>query len=213
MRVVSSRCSVKGSNVSPSRRVVAAVLCLLAAVPVAACNTEQIGAAAVVGNERITVAELQEQVREVAESLPDGAEPTGDQSAAQHAILQRMIRSELLAAVAADEGVEVSEAEIDAFIDEQIAPQAPDGDLGPLLAQNNLTEESLRTSVRDQLVATELIDRVGGEQELIDLLNQKSDEIGVEVNPRYGTWDGFVLEQSSGSISTPESAPTETPAG
>ena len=205
---------MKGFTVSPSRRVVAAALCVLAAVPLAACNTtQQIGAAAVVGDERITVAELQEQVRELAESLPDGGEATGDQSVAQREILQRMIRSELLAAVAADEGVEVSEAEIDAFIEEQIVPQAPDGDLGPLLAQNNLTEASLRTSVRDQLVATELIEQVGGEQELVELLNQKSDEIGVEVNPRYGTWDGFVLEQSSGSISTPESAPTEPPAG
>jgi SurA N-terminal domain len=198
--------------VSPSRRAVAAVLCMLATVPLAACNTEQIGAAAVVGEERISVAELQEQVRDLGESLPDGA-ATGDQSVVQHEILQRMIRSELIAAVARDEGVEVSEAEVDAFIEEQIRPQAPDGDLGPLLAQNNLTEDSLRTSVRDQLVATELIARLGGEQELIERLTEKADELGVEVSPRYGRWDGIVLEQSSGSISTPESAPTETPAG
>jgi SurA N-terminal domain len=198
--------------VSPSRRAVAAVLCMLATVPLAACNTEQIGAAAVVGEERISVAELQEQVRDLGESLPDGA-ATGDQSVVQHEILQRMIRSELIAAVARDEGVEVSEAEVDAFIEEQIRPQAPDGDLGPLLAQNNLTEDSLRTSVRDQLVATELIARLGGERELIERLTEKADELGVEVSPRYGRWDGIVLEQSSGSISTPESAPTETPAG
>jgi hypothetical protein len=198
--------------VSPSRRAVAAALCMLATVPLAACNTEQIGAAAVVGEERISVAELQEQVRDLGESLPDGA-ATGDQSVVQHEILQRMIRSELIAAVARDEGVEVSEAEVDAFIEEQIRPQAPDGDLGPLLAQNNLTEDSLRTSVRDQLVATELIARLGGEQELIERLTEKADELGVEVSPRYGRWDGIVLEQSSGSISTPESAPTETPAG
>jgi hypothetical protein len=71
----------------------------------------------------------------------------------------------------------------------------------------------LRTSVRDQLVATELIGQLGGEQELIERLTAKADELGVEVSPRYGTWDGIVLEQSSGSISTPESAPIETPAG
>jgi SurA N-terminal domain len=199
--------------VSPSRRAVVAALCMLATAPLAACNTEQIGAAAVVGNERITVAELQEQVRELAESLPDGTGATGDQSVAQHEILQRMIRSELIAAVARDEGVEVSEAEVDAFIEEQIRPQAPDGDLDPLLAQNNLTEDSLRTSVRDQLVATELIEQLGGEQELIERLTEKADELGVAVSPRYGTWDGIVLEQSSGSISTPESAPAQTPAG
>jgi SurA N-terminal domain len=203
---------VKGYTVSSSR-VVAAVLCAAAAVPLAACSTDQIGAAAVVGDDRITVAELQDEVHDLADSLPDSTGAIGDQSAAQHAILQRMIQSELLAAVGADEGVEVSDAEVDAFIEDQVVSQAPDGDIGALLAQNNLTETSLRAFVKDQLIATELIDRLGGQEQLIEALTEKADEIGVTVSPRYGTWEGVVLEQSSGSISEPESVPTETPAG
>jgi hypothetical protein len=213
MRVVSSCVPVKRFTVSPSRRVVAAVLCAVAAVSLAACSTDQIGAAAVVGDDRITVDELQEQVRDLADSLPDSAGATGDQSAAQHAILQRLIQSELLAAVGADEGVEVSDADVDAFIEERVVAQAPGGDIGPLLAQSNLTETSLRDFVRDQLTADELIERLGGQEQLIDALIEKVDEIGVTVSPRYGTWDGVTLEESSGSISEPESAPTETPAG
>jgi hypothetical protein len=199
--------------VSPTRRVVAAVLCVAATVGLAACNTAEIGAAAVVGDHRITVADLQEQVSDLADSLPDSAGATGDQSTAQHAILQRMIQSELLALVAAEEGVEVSEADIDAFVDEQVLAQAPDGDIGPLLAQNNLTEDSLRDAVRDQLMAAELTERLGGQEQLVEVLTAKADEIGVTVSPRYGTWNGIVLEQSSGSISEPETVPTETPAG
>jgi hypothetical protein len=107
----------------------------------------------------------------------------------------------------------VSDADIDAFIDEQVTSQASDGDIGPLLAQNNLTEASLRPFVRDQLIATELIEQLGGQEELIQVLTEKADEIGVTVNPRYGTWDGVVLEQSSGSISEPESGSAQTPAG
>ena len=198
---------------SPSRRALAAVLCVLAGASLAACNTEQIGAAAVVGDLQISVVELQEEVSELADSQPDSMGATGDQSAAQHTILERMIQSKLLAAVAAEEGVEVSEADIDAFIDEQIVSQAPDGDIGPLLAQNSLTETSLRPFVRDQLIATELIDELGGQEELIQVLTEKADEIGVTVSPRYGTWNGVVLEQSSGSISEPESGSAETPAG
>jgi hypothetical protein len=213
MRVVSSCVPVKGFTVSPSRRVVAAVLCAVAAVSLAACSTDQIGAAAVVGDDRITVDELQEQVRDLADSLPDSAGATGDQSAAQHAILQRLIQSELLAAVGADEGVEVSDADVDAFIEERVVAQAPGGDIGALLAQSNLTETSLRDFVRDQLTADQLIERLGGQEQLIDALTEKVDEIGVTVSPRYGTWDGVMLEESSGSISEPESAPTETPAG
>jgi SurA N-terminal domain len=213
MRVVSSRCLETRSAVSPSRRALAAVLCLLAGASLAACNTEQIGAAAVVGDSRITVAELQEQVSELAGSLPDSAGAIGDQSAAQHTILERMIQSMLLTAVAADEGVDVSDADIDAFIDEQVVSQAPDGDIGPLLAQNNLTEDSLRPFVRDQLIATELIEQLGGQEQLIQVLTEKADEIGVTVSPRYGTWNGVVLEESSGSISEPESGSAETPTG
>jgi hypothetical protein len=203
----------EGFTLSLSRRVVAAVLCAVAGVPLAACNTEQIGAAAVVGDDRITVAELQEQVRDLADSLPDSAGATGDQSAAQHAILQRMIQSELLAAVAADEGVDVSDADVDTFIDEQVVSQAPEGDIGALLAQSNLTEASLRDVVRDQLIADEMISRLGGQEQLIEALTDKAEEIGVTVSPRYGTWQGVMLEQSSGSISEPASASTETPAG
>jgi len=198
--------------VPPSRRIVAALLGVVAAVSLAACDTDQIGAAAVVGDDRITVAELQEEVRELAESLPDSTGPTGDQSIAQRAILERLIRSDLLAAVAADEGVEVSEADVDAFIEDQVVPQAPDGDLGPLLAQNNLTEASLEEYVRDQLAADQLIQRLGGQEALIAALTDKADEIGVTVNPRYGTWNGIALEQSSGSISEPESVLNATPA-
>jgi hypothetical protein len=199
--------------VSSSRRALAAVFCIVAGASLVACNTEQIGAAAVVGDARITVAELQEQVSELADSLPDSAGAVGDQSAAQHTILERMIQSMLLAAVAADEGVEVSGAEIDAYIDEQVVSQAQDGDIGPLLAQNNLTETSLRPFVRDQLIATKLIEEFGGQEELIQAITEKADEIGVTVSPRYGTWNGVVLEQSSGSISEPESGSAETPAG
>jgi SurA N-terminal domain len=213
MRVVSSRRPKRGSPVSPSRRALAAVLCVVAATSLAACSTEQIGAAAVVGDVRISVAELQERVTDLADSLPDSAGATGDQSAAQRTILERMIQSELLVAVAADEGVEVSEAEIDAFIQDQVVSQAPDGDIGPLLAQNNLTDTSLRPFVRDQLIATELIDRLGGQAELVQVLTEKADEIGVTVSPRYGTWNGVVLEQSSGSISEPGSGSAETPVG
>jgi SurA-like N-terminal domain len=201
--------------VSPSRRVVATVLFVVAAVSAAACsNTDQIGAAAVVGDDRITVAELQQEVRDLADSLPDSAGATGDQSTAQHAILERLIQSELIAAVAADEGVEVSDADVDTFIEEQVVAQAPEGDIGPLLAQSNLTETSMRSFVRDQLTADELIEQLGGQEQLINALTEKADEIGVTVSPRYGTWEGVTLEQSSGSISEPEPAPTtQTPAG
>jgi hypothetical protein len=210
---------LKTSIVSPSRRILVVVACVAAAGLLTACDAEKIGAAAVVGGEPISIGELQDQVRAVTESSPEGGDPTGDQAEVQQTLLERMIQHELIAAVGRDEGVEVTEAEIDAFIDEQVLPQATDGDIGPLLAQNALTEGTLRGFVRDQLVATALIERLGGQEQLIEVITAKADEIGVEVNPRYGSWSGIALDPSSGSISEPAGGgptaaePTETPAG
>jgi hypothetical protein len=60
---------------------------------------------------------------------------------------------------------------------------------------------------------------LGGQEQLIEVITAKADEIGVEVNPRYGSWSGIALDPSSGSISEPAGGgptaaePTETPAG
>ncbi|MBD0293032.1 MAG: SurA N-terminal domain-containing protein [Jiangellaceae bacterium] len=197
-----------------SRRALTVLLCAVAASSLAACGqATQVGAAAVVGNERITVSELQREVREVAEEAPGGGEATGDQSAVQQNILQRLIQHYLLEELAREEGVEVTAAEIDTFVEEQIIAQAPDGDIGPLLAQNSLTERTMRRAVRDQLIAEKLIDELGGNQQLVQLLTEKSEELGVTVSPRYGSWDGIMLDVSSGSISTPAARPAETPTG
>jgi hypothetical protein len=203
---------------SPGRRILVAVACVTAGM-LTACDTDTVGAAAVVGGDTISIRELQDEVRDVTVSSPEGGEPTGDQTEVQQTLLERMIQHELLAAVGRDEGIEVTEAEIDTFIDEQVLAQAPDDDIGPLLAQNALTEDTLRDFVRDQLVAQALIDRFGGQQQLIEALTEKGDEIGVEINPRYGTWSDIFLEPSSGSISEPAGGgptaaePAPTPAG
>ncbi len=210
---------MKTSIVSYSRRALAAGVCVATVAIITACDTDEIGAAAVVGGDRITISELQDQVRAVTESAPDGGEPTGDQAEMQRTLLERTIQHELLASVGRDESVEVTEAEIDAFIDEQILSQTQDGDIGPLLAENALTEDTLREFVGDQLVATALIDTFGGQGQLIEALTAKADEIGVEVSSRYGTWSGIALEPSSGSISEPAgggprgAVPAETPTG
>lgn len=187
-----------------SRRVAAVASSAIIAVALAACDTDQVGAAAVVGDDRITVAELQDHAREVVEVSPD-AEITGDQAELQRGLLNRMISFRLNDQVARDTGVTISEADIDQFIDEQLIPQTPDGDLTPLLAQNLLTEQTLRDAVRQVLTIEEL----GGSEAYAEAITTAAEQVGVEVNPRYGTWDGVQLVQESGSISVPVGEPTQ----
>lgn len=182
----------------PYRRIAAVALSAVLAGSVTACDTEQLGAAAVVGDERITVTELQDEVREV--SRVARRDVTADQSTVQATVLNRMINYRLGDTVADLADVTVTEAEIDSFIDEQLVAQAPDGDLTPLLAQNLLSEDALRDAVRETL----LVEKVGGNDAYAQLLEEASAEEGVEVNPRYGDWTGTMLDtEASGSVSVP----------
>lgn len=194
--------SRKGPNVLISRRVATAASTVAStaalAVALAGCDTDQVGAAAVVGDERITVNELQDQVREVV-ALGTGGEPTGDQREAQVSVLNQMIAFTLLDRVEADTGIEVTGAEIDTFVEETLVAGLPDGDLTPLLVQNWLTEETLRDAVRQELVMQQL----GGPEAYFAAVAAASGDLGVTVNSRYGAWDGVVITPASGSISVP----------
>jgi peptidyl-prolyl cis-trans isomerase SurA len=187
----------EGTIVLLSRRVAAVASSAVLAVALAACDANQVGAAAVVGGERITVAELQEHTREVVEVT--GADATGDQAEIQLGVLNRMISFQLNDQVARDAGITITEAQIDEFIADQLIPQTPEGDLTPLLAQNWLTEDTLRDAVRQVLT----IEEIGGSEAYVEAISAAAQELGVEVNPRYGTWDGTQVAQASGSISVP----------
>jgi hypothetical protein len=191
--------------VSLSRRVAAVASSAALAIALAACDADQVGAAAVVGGERITVTELQDHVREVVALMP-GEEATGDQRNTQLTVLNRMIAFRLLDRVAADAGITVTEAEVDQFIADQLVPQVPEGDLTPLLAQNLLTEDTLRDAVREVLVLQQV-----GQEAYLGALVDVSEQVGVEVNPRYGTWTGAGIEDVSGSVSVPVGVTSEQP--
>jgi hypothetical protein len=70
----------------------------------------------------------------------------------------------------------------------------------------------LREAVHDVLIQQELVDRLGGEEAFSEALAEKSEEIGVKVSPRYGTWTDAGLEATSGSISEPDEAAEDEPA-
>jgi SurA N-terminal domain len=189
-----------------SRRVVAAASSVVLALGITACNTDQIGAAAVVGDHRITVTDLQDHAREVV-AVQGGADATGDQRNLQMTLLYRMIAFELRDHIAADAGITVTEAQVDKFIADQLIAQVPDGDLTPLLAQNAMTEESLREAVREVLIS----EQMGGRQAYDEAMMATSEKIGVEVNPRFGNWTGAGIEEVSGSISVPAGGEQDPP--
>jgi hypothetical protein len=184
-----------------SRRAAVTMLSAVAAISLAACDTDQIGAAAVVGGERITISELQDEAKAVAELA--GGEATGDQSELQQTILNGKIQHRMLSAAGAEVGASVSEAQVDTFIQDQFLAQRPDADLNDLLVEFSLTESGFREAVHDQLLYGEIVGAAGDETAAVALVEGVADELEIEVNPRYGEWAGLGLSAVSGSISEP----------
>lgn len=156
------------------------------ALAVSACEPREVGAAAVVGQERISVTDLQDDVEAYVASLPPGQRAevaTGD---LQREILQLHIRRELLERLTAAHGVAVSEAEID----------------GALGSGQQTDSPVVREAGYVSLAAGKLIDELGEEGFRAEL-SELVDEMGVEVNPRYGEWVVDSLRAGTGSLSTP----------
>lgn len=201
----------RGSRVPRSRRVRAAIaaLAVIAGGVLSACDPEQLGAAAVVGDERLTVSQVQQQVRDYADSLPRPIDLARlDLSTFQRRLVQDFVTHQLLLAVAQDKGIEVTEAQID----KELATLRAQGDqqYAQLLAQQGYTEDSVRDYVFDQLVAQQL----GGSAATNEALTAAAERLHPWVSPRYGTLEGFQIKDTSGSLSVPVSpTPTPSPAG
>lgn len=187
-------------NTRRAARAVAVVLgSAMAATGIVACDTDQIGAAAVVDGERITISEVQDEVRAYHELA--GTEPTGDQTELQRQYLNSTISHMIVDEVGQDVGVSVSEAEIDQFIADQFSALNPEGDLTQLMVDNRLTEETFRRVIHDQIMFDKIAEELGDENAAGQRYEAAAEEMEIEINPRYGRWEGLQLQAISGSIS------------
>ena len=73
-------------------------------------------------------------------------------------------------------------------------------DVDALRAQFVYTEDGLRRALEDELRIRELTPIVGDVEPAVAAL---AGEIGVEVNPRFGTWEEIRVVPGTGSISVP----------
>jgi hypothetical protein len=191
---------------------VAAVALLASAPLLAGCSTDSHpGAAAVVGDERITLAEVQSQVETVREAQRD--QPNADDLIAQTNTLTIdtvtfLVRLEVVERAAADNGVEVTRGEV------QDARDAAERSVGGAEALRQsainpaegmpLAGEQIDMVLRSNLLIQGLAEAIGaqadaeGQALLNRVLADTAEEIGVDINPRYGEWDaqGFSLAEA-----------------
>jgi SurA N-terminal domain len=167
----------------------------VAVLGLAACSAEP-GTAATVGDREISVAHVQDQILELQRIY--GAEAISDGAQLQRNIINREVLHMLLEDLANEHDVEVTGAEVDNFLERV----GTDEELAQVRETNLFTDDMLRLAARDQLLATKLAQKLGGQQQLADAVETRSEELGVTVNRRYGTWTGIDLEPGTGSIAT-----------
>ncbi|MBE8474001.1 SurA N-terminal domain-containing protein [Streptomyces justiciae] len=189
------------------RRTALLLSAAIAAAPLlTACGSDaHPGAAAVVGGQRITVAQLETRVSEVRDAqraaVADDAQYA--QAIAKTGTLTRdtlhgMVLDRVLHRAAEDAGITVTRKEIQtmrAGLEQQAG--GAKGLETAWLQQYGIAPERLDDNLRLQLEAQKLATALGtdtSQPAFWAALSKASKELDVDLNPRYGTWD---VEKSS----------------
>jgi hypothetical protein len=180
---------------------------LLTAAPLlTACGSDaHPGAAAVVGDDRITVSQLENRVNEVrtAQRAATTGEAQYEQAVAKSGGLARdtlhgMVLDRVLHRAAQDADVTVTRKEIQqarAGLEEQAG--GAKAFEGTWLQRYGVPPERIDDNLRVQIEAQKLATGLGADTSqpaFWKALSDASKKLGVDLNPRYGTWD---VEKSS----------------
>lgn len=177
-------------------RTAVGVLSLVVVAVLAACGPVKMGAAAIVGEQRIPTAEIDASARKVTELAPTaGREGNVPAGLTLSRVLDLLIKEQ-----AEREGITYSEGDVD----QAIAKATNDAGLEPgtvykvpLVSgvQVQMPTADARRFGASLYLQEQLIKRYGGadptkgQAVLAKRLGALAEEIGVEVNPRYGEFD------------------------
>lgn len=181
---------------------VAAVLAVAALLP--GCTVaRQAGAAAIVEDRTIPDSRVQELAAELrAVGLDDASQdpmnPAGGSfgtGGLQRHVVRMLVQGQILREVAAAEGVEVTQGDVDALLDQFVSQVGDREEAYAFLAERGGVPPSyVEEYVHEVLLTQELAGQVGEDRPVEAYLDERADELGidVEVDPRYGEFTGIV---------------------
>lgn len=166
-----------------------------AALAVSGCGPALAGSAAVVGSARITDQALAAQVTAVTTQLK-----IAETSEVSVAILNRLVTQQLIFALADQQKISVSQAEVDSFVEQQAQLAGGRERFEAVLMQKGIPADQIPAAARATLLVAQLGSRLvpGGDGEAQDsatvaAVTKFSGEIGTRVSPRFGEWDAELL--------------------
>ncbi|SDN87136.1 SurA N-terminal domain-containing protein [Actinacidiphila guanduensis] len=181
----------------------AAAALLLASPALTACSSgpDHTGAAAVVGDHRITIASLQSRVddlRSSAAASPATAQSLDGATQLPSHVLTSLVQAQVVDKALDDKGLSVSAAEVEQ--ERQSALQQFGGSErqfeDAMLTQRGIAPNQLDSLFRTVIAESKITSALGyqpgsdgGTKALNDYLIKTATSLHVQVNPRYGTWD------------------------
>ena len=110
--------------------------------------------------------------------------------------VDHFIRAALFEEVVAREGINVTQRDVEAYRDEVFAQYAKETIEAQLVSQNAVPADDVEGFMREIMIQRILMEKLapGADNQtqflaMTDYLTALSDELGVELNPRFGTWD------------------------
>ncbi|MFD8478939.1 hypothetical protein [Kitasatospora sp. NPDC059673] len=187
------------TRTSSVRRLRAALGVTVAAAALSACGGAPAhqGAAAVVGDERITIAQVQARMSAVRAggTVQAGAPAANEQSGlARHAV-NDLIFDKVIGRALADRRLKVDAAEIGAARSADSRSAGGDAKLAELLrVKRGVPAEGIDDFYRQQVGLTKLAGgqdptSAAGDAAIRKALVDAGTALHIQVNPRYGTWD------------------------
>lgn len=209
--------TVTGTNRRSRRRrptlAVAAGLGMLAVLAVSGCSVDSAGAAAVVGDQRVTEATVAADVAAVQAQVPAA---TFDPAAVTKATVERLTRAAVVSVASAREGIVVTPSQVDQLLDTTAKSTGGMDKLEQALVTQYSVPSSAVSSyaltfLEQQALAKKIAPNAtdGGEAELTDYLGALSAELDTQVSPRFGTWDAKTL--TVGAVPTDLASPASSP--
>jgi SurA-like N-terminal domain len=134
-------------------------------------------------------------VRAIIDLKKEAGQQVGDTGALLRQVLFRQVESILVAHAAAEEGVEVTEGEVSTSISQVRSGFADEAKFRAALADNNIAPADFERFAEFNLQVQKLANRLGGAndpataQKYNQLLLRIGNEEGVQISPRYGSWD------------------------
>lgn len=198
------------SNATRVRRVLPA-LALTATALLAGCGGPVAAqSAGIIGDSAVTANQLDAYVTDIYRALN---RPVDEQDAdVVRASLERLMIENLVGQAAGRLNVTVSQSEIDLRTQEYIAELGGRQQMEQAFLGSNIPPSGIDAAIRLSLlvpkIGVQLVPQGSAEdqqQALVAYMRTLAEEIGVEVNPRYGTWtpEDFTIGPLPDDLSTP----------